>query len=56
MPCFPFLSVSFIDHLQQEEVCLLLLYSNMSKLAQMSKLGSEKVHDFLQVTQWEGRI
>ena len=34
----------------------MLLCDNISKLAQISELGSEKVHDFLQVTQWKGRI
>ena len=34
----------------------LLLCGNISKLAQISELGSEKVSDFLKVTQWKGKI
>lgn len=33
-----------------------LLCGNISKLSQISELGSEKVNDFLKVTQWKGKI
>ena len=59
MLCFSFLFEFYWSSSTGRSLSLgssLLLCSNIRKLAQISELGSEKVHDFLQVTQWKGRI